>query len=484
MARYLKREVIGRGANGVVYQGFDTWSGWAVAIKEVHLRDDLEKLRSEVQLMSRLSHEHIVTYYGAELRKGVLLIYQEWVPNGSVDSLLSVCGTFEEPVIRSYAVQVAKGLAYLHDQKIMHRDIKGGNVLVSEKGVAKLSDFGTSMMLADVTTAAGAKTLCGTPYYMAPEVMKGEVYGRKADVWSFGGLVLQMATGSPPWKSLNFQSIPQLLLHVVTVNSPPPLADDLSAQLKRFIMRCFELDQERRPTAAEILEDPFLAADRVMSPKPSPKQNPVANPYARSRTRSTSSSTSPTHNLGQHSRPASASNLVSMAASENFSSDSLRPPRLHIASRSVESALPDVAPSGSTPPMRSPKAARPPRTSPRNTPTASPKALRAARSSTRSPPPAPARTAEDEAFDELVRTLPDGPANTRKSRSPPYRAVSDDRPAVDEDFDEDLIPIESAYEKGLLDGKEYQRRIQRLQGGDKAAGFFRLAPDAPPVFPR
>lgn len=472
--RYLKREVIGRGANGVVYQGFDTWSGWAVAIKEVHLRDDLEKLRSEVQLMSRLSHEHIVTYYGAELRKGVLMIYQEWVPNGSVDSLLAVCGTFEETVIRSYAQQVASGLAYLHEQKIMHRDIKGGNVLVSEKGVAKLSDFGTSMMLADVTTAAGAKTLCGTPYYMAPEVMKGEVYGRKADVWSFGGLVLQMATGSPPWKCLNFQSIPQLLLHVVTVNSPPPLDDDLSPPLRNFIVRCFELDQDRRPAIAELLEDPFLGAERsstrVMSPKPK-------NPYARSRTKSSPTANTTELNLAGQ-RPASASNLVSMS---DFSSDSLRPPRLHIPSRSVEYAPPE-------PMLRlSPKAARPPRgTSPRNTPTASPKALRAVRSSKqRSPPPAPARTAEDEAFDELVRTLPDGPPTTRKSRSPPYRAVSDDHPvAEDEDFDEDLIPIESAYEKGLLDGKEYQRRIQRLQGGDKAAGFFRLAPDAPPVFPR
>lgn len=140
---YRKGDVIGRGANGVVYQGMDTRTGSLVAIKEVPAqRGDasFHKLRSEVQLMSRLSHEHIVAYYGAELDQvaGVLLIFQEWVPGGSIDSLLQKFGgTFTDVVTQRYAIDVAKGLAYLHQEKIIHRDIKGGNVLVSASVYAR-----------------------------------------------------------------------------------------------------------------------------------------------------------------------------------------------------------------------------------------------------------------------------------------------------------------------------------------------------------
>ena len=276
--RYRKGEVIGRGANGVVYQGMDTQSGGLVTVKEVPSGGNdanFAKLKSEVELMSRLSHQHIVTYYGAELDEAncVLLIYQEWVPGGSVDSLLlKFGGRFTDDVTRRYAVHVAKGLAYLHEHLVVHRDVKGGNVLVTDHGVAKLSDFGTSLMLADSTAASGYRALCGTPYFMAPEVMKGETYGRKADVWSYGGLLLQMATGQPPWKTKNFQSIPQLMLHVVTVRKPPPIPEDLSPSLVKLILRCFQFDASKRPTIQQLLKenDSFLSSqqsDGVLLPR-------------------------------------------------------------------------------------------------------------------------------------------------------------------------------------------------------------------------
>ena len=107
----------------------------------------------------------------------------------------------------------------------------------------------------------------GTPYFMAPEVMTGETYGRKTDVWSLGGLLIQMATGEPPWKCLSFQGVPQLLLHVVAAKSAPPLDHytHLSDALREAILRCCDPDPDKRPFARDVLELPFFL-DRVDSP--------------------------------------------------------------------------------------------------------------------------------------------------------------------------------------------------------------------------
>ncbi|KAH8078832.1 MAP kinase kinase kinase [Aureococcus anophagefferens] len=219
--QYRKGETIGRGANGTVYQGMCLVTGKLVAIKEV----------------------------------------QEWVPGGSIDSLLAKFGgTFADSITKRYAEETLKGLAYLHEHRIVHRDIKGGNVLVTEGGRAKLADFGTSMMMAGETAGdGGAETLCGTPYFMAPEVMKGDTYGRKSDVWSVGGLLLQMAGGEPPWKCLKFHSIPQLLLHVVSAQGPPPLGSyALSPDVEDLILSCFKYDPAARPTALALLDHAFF----------------------------------------------------------------------------------------------------------------------------------------------------------------------------------------------------------------------------------
>lgn len=426
--QYRKGSVIGRGANGTVYQGMDTRSGSLVAIKEVAAQPDdaaFHKLCCEVQLMSRLSHENIVAYHGAELDEtaGVLLIYQEWVAGGSIDALLhKFGGSFPDVVTQRYAIDVARGLAYLHQEKIVHRDIKGGNVLVSDLGVAKLSDFGTSMMLGDSTALVGTKSLCGTPYFMAPEVMKGEKYGRKADVWSFGGLLVQMATGSPPWKSMSFNSVPQLLIHVVTEGKPPPLdSDAISPALKALMMRCFQFDAALRPTAAELLGDAFLQeaelppAPILSATRSTPRQKQV-NPYSRTASRSRAnsnrdSSASPSSARGLHKstidrRFGSAPSLSSEAVIERYAAISAH----HRKRMSSESLAKSVSPRRL---RQQQQQQSPPK------PASSPR-IRAVvsqpSSEIGSPPklpdmPSRLRTVssreEDEAFDALVRTLPD-----------------------------------------------------------------------------
>ena len=287
---YKKGEKIGSGAFGTVYQGLCEQTGSLVAIKEMTVpRGDgkINKLLQEIQLMAKLSHPNIVLYLGAkhDADLGVLRIYQEWVPGGSIDTLLKKYGKLSEAIVRHYASRTLEALDYLHRNNIIHRDVKGGNVLVTDKGEVKLADFGTSVMMAGETQDGGASALCGTPYFMAPEVMTGETYGRKTDVWSLGGLLVQMATGEPPWRCLKFQGVPQLLLHVVAAKSAPPLEayPHLSMHLRSAILSCCHPDPELRPLAWDVLALPFFL-DRVDSPlTPGTPSSFTSrgNPYAR-----------------------------------------------------------------------------------------------------------------------------------------------------------------------------------------------------------
>ncbi|KAH8075707.1 MAP kinase kinase kinase [Aureococcus anophagefferens] len=154
-------------------------------------------------------------------------------------SLSAHYGALSEPVVRRYTIHMLRGLEYLHAANIIHRDIKCGNVLVDEGGVAKLADFGASHRLgADGTLTADMKlTMRGTPYFMAPEVLQQDKFGRRSDVWSVGGVILQMATTHPPWKVMNFKTPMALFYHVASTTDPPPI-DTYALSLRGIILRC------------------------------------------------------------------------------------------------------------------------------------------------------------------------------------------------------------------------------------------------------
>jgi serine/threonine protein kinase len=179
------------------------------------------------------------------------------------------------------------------------------NILVDDRGTVKLADFGASKKMsamggskdrvrrgdraataacrrgrfaAFAATEVSRACLCfcrylltalplivaqsmrGTPYYMAPEVIQQTGFGQKADIWSVGCTVLHMLTGSPPWKSLKFETASALLLHVVQCGTPPPMPATLSTAVRSFLLQCFERDATRRPTAVELMAHPFLGA--------------------------------------------------------------------------------------------------------------------------------------------------------------------------------------------------------------------------------
>jgi mitogen-activated protein kinase kinase kinase 3 len=262
---------IGVGSFGQVYVGMNTQTGVLMAVKKFKMEGAImQDIRTEVELMRSLKHTNIVRYLGAQMDKEHLHIFQEWVPGGSVSCLLSKFGSFSIEVIQSYISQTLIGLSYLHDNDIMHRDIKGSNILVNDEGIVKLADFGASKKLKNLASnMMMSLTVRGTPYFMAPEVFE-EKYSAKADIWGIGCVAIQMVTSTPPWKESGFTNPISLFNHIKKNKGSPPMEHPqkesfskrqkmLWTMLEAFVSRCFEQDPSERPSARELLDDPFVS---------------------------------------------------------------------------------------------------------------------------------------------------------------------------------------------------------------------------------
>ncbi|CAM9828208.1 unnamed protein product [Scytosiphon promiscuus] len=265
---------IGKGSFGAVHIGLNEESGDLIAVKVLSLKnaDQAEELYTEIELMRQLTHPNIVCYLGAEVNDSekTISIFQEWIP-GSVTTLLVNFGAFSDRRIAGYTKQILLGLVYLHSERVIHRDIKGGNILIDDRGVVKLCDFGASKLLdAESFAGVGDHTRVGSPLFMAPEILLREEYGPQVDIWSLGGAVLEMATGQPPWHTLNLRTPVALINWVKRTDGPPPLPEGLSQPLTKFLLRCFERNPSKRATAKELLSDPFVAkrrGERALLPK-------------------------------------------------------------------------------------------------------------------------------------------------------------------------------------------------------------------------
>ncbi|NXX53479.1 M3K19 kinase, partial [Scopus umbretta] len=264
---WTRGEVLGKGAYGTVYCGL-TSQGQLIAVKQVVLdtsdqlttEKEYQKLHEEVDLLKTLKHVNIVTYLGTCLEDNILSIFMEFVPGGSISSIINRFGPLPEIVLCKYTKQILQGVAYLHDNCVVHRDIKGNNVMLMPNGIVKLIDFGCARRLAWVslsgTHSEMLKSVHGTPYWMAPEVINESGYGRKSDIWSVGCTVFEMATGKPPLASMD--RIAAMFYIGAHRGLMPSLPDRFSGTAVDFVHACLTRDQHERPSALQLLDHPFV----------------------------------------------------------------------------------------------------------------------------------------------------------------------------------------------------------------------------------
>ncbi|CAK62766.1 unnamed protein product (macronuclear) [Paramecium tetraurelia] len=253
--RWTPGQVIGQGSFGRVIEAMNLDTGKLMAVKQVMVgirnEDRIMALEIEIDLLSLIKHKNIVSYYGMERTEKTLNIFLERVAGGSLSSMLQKFGSFQESLIKVYMRQILQGLEYLHQNGIMHRDIKGANVLVDNQGVCKLADFGSSKKIA----LNSDSTIFGTPNFMAPEVVQQQKSGRKADIWSLGCTMIELATGKPPWHEITNQFAVMIRIGKGEI---PQIPEGFSEEAKSFVSHCLEVDERKRWNATKLLKHPFL----------------------------------------------------------------------------------------------------------------------------------------------------------------------------------------------------------------------------------
>lgn len=209
-----------------------------------------------------MSHPNIVSYFGSEIIDKQFFIYLEYVPGGSLKNLIYKLGNLNEKLLKIYIYQIVKGISYLHSKRIVHRDIKCANILISQDGVVKLSDFGVSSCLSissdSLSESNLLKSLKGTVPWMAPEVINQNYYGKKADIWSLGCTIIEMISGDNPWNNLKEDNYIQALLRIGSGNDIPLFPNNINVDLANLLKLCLERDVSKRIKINEVAKSIYF----------------------------------------------------------------------------------------------------------------------------------------------------------------------------------------------------------------------------------
>ncbi|QDS71248.1 hypothetical protein FKW77_000221 [Venturia effusa] len=270
--KWMKGQLIGKGTFGRVYLGMNMTTGELIAVKQVEVNakaagQDKERIKEmvrsldiEIDTMQHLDHPNIVSYLGCERKEYSISIFLEYISGGSIGSCLRKHGKFEESVVSSLTRQTLAGLAYLHNEGILHRDLKADNILLDIDGTSKISDFGISKKSNNIYGNDASNSMQGSVFWMAPEVIRsqGQGYSAKVDIWSLGCVVLEMFAGRRPWSK---EEAVGAIYKLGSLNQAPPIPEEVSGSIGpaalSFMLDCFTIDPADRPTAARLLDHPF-----------------------------------------------------------------------------------------------------------------------------------------------------------------------------------------------------------------------------------
>mmetsp|Transcript_8563 Transcript_8563/g.9746 ORF Transcript_8563/g.9746 Transcript_8563/m.9746 type:complete len:388 (+) Transcript_8563:261-1424(+) len=250
--KYSKLRKLGEGAAGEVFECKDKQGKkWAVKVAP---ESDIDNIKQEIAMHALSNHENIVNYKETFRYNRQLWMIIELMTGGSLTEMVGKHIKWGEPEIAYVCKLMLKGLAFLHRQHRLHRDIKSDNVLVDLDGSVKLADFGFAVNLTEETQKR--KSVVGTPYWMAPELIRGLEYDDRVDVWSLGITAIEMAEGEPPL--INEKPLRALLL--ITVNPPPTLQNQQkwTPEFHHFLKCCLTPNPERRATTEQLLMHPFI----------------------------------------------------------------------------------------------------------------------------------------------------------------------------------------------------------------------------------
>lgn len=260
--KWQRGNKIGEGQFGKVYACVNLDTGEMMAVKQIKFQPndhgEIRDLADEIKNFEGIRHESLVKYYGVELHRDEMFIFMEYCADGTISDIAKL--DLPETMIRVYTYQILVAVSVLHEKGIVHRDVKGANIFVSSNGVLKLGDFGSSIKLKNPlqTIYGEICNIRGTVAYMAPEVItldKGAGYGRAADIWSIGCVVVEMATGKPPWPDCDNNFV---IMFKVGEGATPTIPESLSEEGQDFLLCCFLHDPYERHTASQLMDHPFV----------------------------------------------------------------------------------------------------------------------------------------------------------------------------------------------------------------------------------
>lgn len=265
LGKYRIVQALGSGGFGTVYLAVDTWIDKKVALKVPHRQAlDFGELLREPRLLASVSHPNIVAITTAEKQDNLFFIVMEYVAGETLEGIIARDGPLETPRVLDYTVQICNAIDHAHGQGVLHRDLRPANVLVSDQGVCKVADFGTSRFL---EIAAHGTTVIGSPPYMAPEQFHGKAVFA-SDLYSLGVTMYQMLTGVLPYDTPAPADIDRLLRGELI--SPPRLKNaSIPKRLNDIVLQAMAPDVARRyQRASDLLQDLLELRPQVRRPSP------------------------------------------------------------------------------------------------------------------------------------------------------------------------------------------------------------------------